>query len=648
MNRIAVRLMLGFLLVIVVVSAIFSIVGIRFIGSRVVDEAQDRVAKDLNAAREIYQSYADSVYDVIRMSADRFYLRDAILSGDIEAAADEIRETWAAEELDLLTITDADGVVLFRATNPGIVGDDRSGDPLVAAVLGRGTPVMATVVMELDTLLLECPHVAEMAWCEFVPTPGARPRTETEVTDGMLLMAAAPIPDGNGGNAGVLYGGLLLNRRYEVVDKIKDTVFKGEQYGGEDIGTATIFYDDLRIATNVMTEDGQRAVGTRVSEEVYQHVISDGNRWIGRAYVVNDWYISAYEPIYGPSGERVGMLYVGTLEQPYADANRRTSLLLLGITAAGALLAIGLAYLLSRRLITPIRTLVTASREVAAGNFDTVVEPATEGELGELAHAFNSMATALKTRDEELADFARRKIMESERLAIVGQLAADVAHELNNPLQGIVAYSHLLLERTDLDDRAEDSLNKIANQATRCTTIIRGLLDFSRPRKPQKKAVDVHTALDECLSLVEDRAIFQNIRVVRQYSQDLPSAVIDRAQMQQVFMNMIINAAEAMDGAGTLTVATSCERDCSNLEVEFRDTGHGIDEAALARIFDPFFTTKHVAHGTGLGLAISFGIVREHGGTISVESTPGEGASFYVGFPVGVPEPDEAEAGEVV
>ena len=639
MNRIAVRLMLGFLLVIVVVSAIFTIVGIRFIGSRVVDEAQDRVAKDLNAAREIYESYADQVYDVIRLSADRFYLSNALRDGDITAATGEVTQTWAREDLDLLTVTDADGIVLFRATNPGIAGDDRSGDPLVEAVLRRGGPVMATVVMTLDILQLECPHIAEMAVCEFVDTPGARPRDETSESDGMLVMAAAPIPDSEGRTIGVLYGGLLLNRHYEVVDKIKDTVFRGEQYQGEDIGTATIFYDDLRIATNVMTEDGERAIGTRVSEEVYRHVVLGGERWIGRAYVVNDWYISAYEPIFGPGGEIVGMLYVGTLEQPYADANRRTSLLLLGITAAGALLAVGLAYLLSRRLTTPIRTMVTASREVAAGNFDTTVEPATEGELGELAHAFNSMATALKTRDLELHDYARRKIMESERLAIVGQLAADVAHELNNPLQGIVAYSHLLLERSDLDEPCCDSLHKIANQATRCTTIIRALLDFSRPRKPQKKPSDVHAALDECLSLVEDRAIFQNIRVLRQYAEGLPSAVIDRAQMQQVFMNMIINAAESMDGTGTLTVATACGRRGQNVEVEFRDTGHGIDDGTLSRIFDPFFTTKDVVHGTGLGLAISFGIVKEHGGTISVESEPGVGTSFRVGFPI---ESDDA------
>jgi len=358
---------------------------------------------------------------------------------------------------------------------------------------------------------------------------------------------------------------------------------------------------------------------------------------------VNSWYISAYEPIRDISNGIIGILYVGILEEPYLALKWRTILLFLGVTLAGALLAIALSYLISRRLTVPITKLVSASWEVAHGNLDAKVEVQSDDEVAELADAFNIMASALKTRDEQLAEFTKKKIMESERLAVVGQLAADVAHELNNPLQGIVTYSHLLMEKTNCDDPKRGSIQKIVNQANRCTTIIRGLLDFSRPRKPLKKPSDVNSVLEECVSLVENQALFHNIEIARHWNGNLPLVVVDPSQMQQVFMNMIINAAEAMDGSGRLTVATRFDATEQVIEVEFTDTGHGISEENVERIFDPFFTTKEVGHGTGLGLAISYGIIREHRGTVSVESEKGKGTTFIIRLPVAAEE--EAEDG---
>ncbi len=237
---------------------------------------------------------------------------------------------------------------------------------------------------------------------------------------------------------GALYGGLLLNRRTEIVDRVKETLFEGARYEGRDIGTATIFLDDVRVATNVVNEDRSRAIGTRVSEEVYDWVVLGGERWVGRAFVVREWYISAYDPLRDYDGRVVGMLYVGTLEQPYTDLRIRTSLLFLGITLTAMLLAVAVSYIFSRRLVTPVRALVAASRRVAAGDLETQVPVTSTDEIGQLATSFNTMAASLRARDDQLKEFTRRKVMESERLAVVGQLAADVAHELNNPLQGIV------------------------------------------------------------------------------------------------------------------------------------------------------------------------------------------------------------------
>jgi two-component system NtrC family sensor kinase len=359
-----------------------------------------------------------------------------------------------------------------------------------------------------------------------------------------------------------------------------------------------------------------------------------GEPWIGRAYVVNDWYITAYEPIRNVSGDVIGILYVGVLEQKYIDIRNQAVLAFLLISILVVLFSIGLSYLLSRSISVPVHKLVVASKELASGNLEAKVEKTSNDEIGLLADAYNSMANALRERDEQLKEFTRRKFMESERLALIGQLAANVAHELNNPLQGIVTYSHLLLERNSLDDPTKQSLQKIVVQANRSRDIIRGLLDFSRQRKPDKTLCNINNLLKESLSFFENQALMHNIQVNTQLFNDLPSIVLDPSQVQRVFINMIVNAAEAMNGNGQLSIVTIHDKTKNCIEITFSDTGTGISEENLEKIFDPFFTTKETGHGVGLGLAISYGIIKEHGGTVSVESEVGKGTTFIVRLPI--------------
>jgi two-component system NtrC family sensor kinase len=248
------------------------------------------------------------------------------------------------------------------------------------------------------------------------------------------------------------------------------------------------------------------------------------------------------------------------------------------------------------------------------------------------------MGATLKERDDQLKEFTRRKIMESERLALIGQLSANVAHELNNPLQGIVTYSHLLLEDKCQEDEESESLQKIVIQANRCRDIIRGLLDFSRQRKPDKTLCDVNNVLKDCVSLLENQAQFHNIEINWDLQSDLPKAIMDPSQIERVFINLIVNAADAMENNGKLTLSTNYDSPEGFIELSFTDTGHGISKENLEKIFDPFFTTKDTGHGVGLGLAISYGIIKEHNGTISVESEAGKGTTFTVRLPVTVEE----------
>jgi two-component system NtrC family sensor kinase len=626
-------------------SVVFIVVGIRLIGDRIVSEAQEKVRHDLNAAREIYLSELRHINDVVHLTAERFFIRDAVLSGEADEIADELAEIRDSEGLDILTLTDLFGNVLVRSNEAEREKDNSRNDDLIKLVRIQKVPTAATCIVPLEELKRESELLAEQAFIEFVDTPLARERTETELKDGMMLKAAAPVFNHENQFIGVLFGGVLINRNFEIVDTIKQTVYEDLIYDGKDIGTATIFQDDVRISTNVRNEDGSRALGTRVSEEVYNQVVLEGEPWIGRAYVVNDWYITAYEPIRDRFNNIVGILYVGVLEQKYVDIQTQTVLAFLGITILGTLAAMTLSYFLSKRISLPIENLAIASREIAKGNLDATVEIVSNDELGDLADTFNEMASSLKQRDEQLKEFTKSKIMESERLALIGQLAANVAHELNNPLQGIVTYSHLLLERQpNADEKTTESIQRIVTQANRCRDIIRGLLDFSRQRKPDTTVCNINSVLQECVTFVENQASFHNIEISEKLDLTLPKVIVDPSQMQQVFLNMIINAAEAMEDGGLLTLESKLDPTDNSIGIGITDNGHGIPEEHFSKLFDPFFTTKDLGHGTGLGLAISYGIVKEHGGSIDVESEVGEGTTFFIRLPVR-PEEVEIDAG---
>jgi two-component system, NtrC family, sensor kinase len=638
LKSIAGRLMSGFLVVIVIISAIFSYVGIRFIENRVIAEAQRRVAESLMAASEMYANELNGVQQVVRLTADRLFLKEALQGVAVQRAAGVLAEARQNEGLDVLVVTDRTGRVLWRPANPSHVGDGRAGDPLVQAVMKQLQPVAATIVIDAAALTRESPGLAPRASTVSADAAAAAGSPQSAGAAAMMISAAAPVVDGGHRLIGMVYGGVLLNDRYVLVDRLKHGVFQDAQYQGKAVGAATVFLYDVRIATTVLNADGTRATGTRVEADVYRQVVAQGRPWVAGTFAVNDWYIAAYQPIRGITGQSVGMLGVGLLEAPYLDLRHRSTLLFLAITLAGAVLTIGLSYLVSWRLAVPLRQLVAASGRLARGDLAVTVETPAVTEFAELAESFNAMAVALRKRDERLQEFARRKIMESERLALIGQLAADVAHELNNPLQGIVTYSHLLRERGANGDGSDAWIEKIVVQADRSTKIIRGLLDFARPQTPHTRPVKLNGLLDQCIGLVENQALFQNIRVEKRFAADLPDVVIDPALMQQVFMNLIINAAEAMPEGGSLVLSTAFDSAARLIEVGFADSGHGIRPEDVDRVFEPFFTTKAVGHGTGLGLAISFGIVKEHHGTIAVESRLGGGTAFTVSLPLnGVP-----------
>jgi two-component system NtrC family sensor kinase len=332
--------------------------------------------------------------------------------------------------------------------------------------------------------------------------------------------------------------------------------------------------------------------------------------------------------------------------------------LLLGLVVVAALF---MSLLVHRLIYVPLRDLESGAKRVSAGDLEQAIPVRSDDELGQLASSFNTMTAALKQSGRELREWNRtleQKVAErtralrqaeaetvrGEKLASVGLLAAGVAHELNNPLTGILTFSSLL--RKKLPDGSPDAedLDLVIKETKRSAAIIRRLLDFAREKAPEKKFTDVNRLIEDTARIVESPAQLHDIRIEQDLDRTLPPIWIDANMIEQVVMNMLVNARQAIEQAGTITVRTRrAPRPMSPepgappvpmVEISITDTGCGIAESDMQRIFDPFFSSKEVGKGTGLGLSVSHGIVRAHGGLIEVQSKLGEGSTFRVYLPL--------------
>ncbi|MCU0822955.1 MAG: diguanylate cyclase, partial [Spirochaetes bacterium] len=311
----------------------------------------------------------------------------------------EIKENG---EFEILSITDRDGKVILRSTNPGRYGDSLLYDQLVKRAVSQRHLVASPVIVGINDLQKEGEEFAERARIKIIKTPGTRKIEKTEETSGLMIKAAAPIWSGNGEMLGVIYGGDLINGDNDLVDKIKNIISKAEKYNGIDMGSSTIFLHDLRIATNVMTKDGKRATGTCVSKTVYDKVLVEGELWMDRAFAVNYWYITAYEPIKDIDGSIIGILGVGLLEDKFTNMRNTTLIILFGITIVGMIVVFLAANVLSNSIINPLNYLVRVSKQISGGDFQVKVDIRRGDELGELERAYKKMAAALRERDEKL------------------------------------------------------------------------------------------------------------------------------------------------------------------------------------------------------------------------------------------------------
>ncbi|MGL3111330.1 sensor histidine kinase [Bradyrhizobium sp. BR 1432] len=575
--------------------------------------------------------------------------------GSLQDLLDETRKEIG---LDFLYLTNDRGDVL--ASSPPLQHRPRSDWPIIRSALSGQVPATGVDIFGNDELAAISPALAERARLDLVPTPNAVPTDRSTETRGMVVHAAsrAMLPDGG---AAALVGGTLLNQNLEFIDTINDLVYRAASLPEGSQGTATLFLDDVRISTNVRLFEGRRALGTRVSAAVRSAVLGEGRTWLDSAFVVNDWYISAYEPLVDSYGKRVGMLYVGFLEKPFSEAKYQTLIIIIAAFIAITAATVPIFLRWASSIFMPLERVTATITEVERGNLSARTKmPVLGDEIGRVAVHLDSLLDQIQERDRQLREWneelnvrvrertrdlehanlkleaTTKQLIMSEKLAAIGEITAGVAHEINNPIAVMQGNLDVIRSVFGADaDKAKVEFRLLDEQIHRISQIVTKLLQFARPEE-YAGYVERHapaSVISDCLPLVQHLLNKTEIAVVRDDRANR-LVLMNRNELQQVLVNLIVNAIHAMPEGGTLTLRSfDAERDGhQGVAIEVADTGIGMSTEVIEKIFDPFYTTKR-RQGTGLGLSISQTLIKRQGGQITAESRVGSGSTFTVWLP---------------
>ena len=606
----------------------------------------------------IANSYFERVTAGIGMAVDGL-ASSSRLSMQLTAAGTNKHEKihqWLEQEksrlnLDFLHLLDLDGCARGYRESPCFNS---------WSVVNRASEGHSHTVNEIFSaaqLFAINPKLAERAFTPLIPTRGASPDYRQAEQRGLVVHTAAPVHDREGRLIGILAGGVLLNHNLEFIDQLNQIVYPNDDALPDSIGTATLFLDDVRIATNVRLFAGERAIGTRVSQTVRDAVLGAGKNWLNRAFVVQDWYFSAYRPLLNDQGERIGMLYVGFLEKPFATAKNAALLTIIGLFGLAMLLAAIFSVLWARKIFRPIERMHTTMHAIENGQADSRVGPVdSEDEIGELARHFDRLLEAQQAQAQALQRWAKSlddkvaerttalqealgnlrttqdQLITNEKMAAIGQLTAGVAHEINNPIA--VIQGNLEIARSLLGEQAEPVASEfrlIADQVHRIRLIVTKLLQFARPQEyvGYLEPVSATQLIHDSLLLVGHLLRKGNVAIAQGIASNR-LVNCNKTELQQVLINLISNAIQAMPDGGTLGLAVE-DWDEADMPIGLRlsvtDSGPGIPAAERERLFKPFYTA-HKPGGHGLGLWVSKSLVERYDGKITVHSEAGQGACF--------------------
>ena len=630
------------------------VIGASIITTRFSSQALQNVSSHLNSAHEIFLSDLSRLSDIIRLTGQSPELTASLAGTTSNSIIPTLQTIARNERLSFLTVVDRYGLVRYRAANPGASGDSRSGDKLISDAL-KGAHSSGITLLSATQAEQENPLLPQAMNLPVKATFHARQYTKKVEERGLFQVSASPVLAPDGSVIAVVYGGVLLNNNSRLVDRVTQVLFKKNEADNNVRGNVTLFLDDVRIATSVLDEKGKPAVGTLMSEEVYS-LISRGSSWIGRAFVLNSRYFTAYEPLRDLHGDVVGALYVGIPEEPLLQLRTQVNVIFTAVLIFVSMIGVALSAWLGANLSRPIRALEEGARRIASGENLPDISVESHDEIASLADEFNAMKRRLQERNTENETLNRtleqkvlerttqleekslqllnteRELAQSERLAGIGVLASGVAHEINNPLAIIRGNAELLEMSTHLNDSEQSEVETIIKQVGRVERIVSNLLTFARTKKKIILPFNIEELLDDILEQVSHQIQLNAYHIERRHQASNDAIEGDEDQLRQVFTNLIINGLQAMETGGTLSVSTMFDPESGFCSIAIGDNGTGISAAVKEKLFTPFFTTK--PRGTGLGLAVSYGIVKDHGGDIRVESEPGQGATFIVVLPL--------------
>ena len=609
-----------------------------------------KVQADLAVAHGYYERVADGVGGSVESLAGSARLVGVL--GLPEAERQVVMEVLLAEvrqgqRLDFLHFFDVD-----RSKQ------EAAGWPVIKAALLGGARTETEVISALQLRKFD-PQLADLALTPLIVTANATPDQRQVEDRGLVIHSAASVRDATGRLLGVLIGGVLLNKNLAFIDRLNEIVYPAGALPFGSAGTATLFLGDVRVATNVRLFEGGRAIGTRVSAAVHAAVLDEGRTWLDRAFVVKDWYVSAYEPLLDSRGQRIGMLYVGFLEGPFALARQQAFAMVVGLFALAMGVAAIFAVLWARRVFQPIERMHTTMHAIEQGDADARVGVVkSQDELGVVAAHFDQLLDRLQAQTASLKRWgesldakvaertaeleramddlraAQSQLVMSEKMAAIGQLTAGVAHEINNPVAVILGNLDVLRDILGLAaEPVAPEIRLIHEQVHRIRLIVTKLLQFARPQDYVGYLEPVAPAplIQDSLVLVGHLLKKGNI-VIKQHFDSTRHILCNRNELQQVLINLMVNAIQAMPDGGVLTLAAE-DWDEADMPLGLRlvvtDSGPGISDADRERLFKPFFTAGKPG-GTGLGLWVSQSLVERYGGRISVDSKPGCGTRFAV------------------
>jgi len=609
-------------------------IGVYSINKSVRSEAQSRVNQDLEIVMTSYREQLARLAYSLEISTRRIGL-----------ATDPPAEILSAirRELDLtvLNLCDAEGRPVAGSHPETVKHIPLDRDPVLRKAL-EGRSAWGTVLLDQERLLIEGGPALQNAVPIYNGDKGGEP-----VSRGALFWwVACPIIEANGRVRALLYGGRLLNFNHDLVDRLRNAVFSEMDYKGKPRGTVTIFKNEVRVATNVLTPDGARAIGTKVSEAVRPIVLDQGMNYTGEALVVDAWYLSAYTPLRDPSGKTIGMIYVGLLREPYDDMRDGFIARFLAPVGIVGVLAVWAALYIVNRITRPVRALSHSTSQLARGDWDhSFVIPRTYQELENLAGAFVDMRTAIRKRDRELRARNEELSLANEKLELSNrnymQTLGFVTHELKAPLAAIQMLIATMVDGYlgKVSPQVADFFVRIQRNCEELQDMVRDYLDLSRLERGElvakKSPIDLVKTVVEMA--VDQTAVFfrsRNVNVEVNCPPELP-VVGDPSLLRIALNNFLTNAAKYGRDGGRAVVTVTVEGALVTMSVW--NEGEGFPPEEAGHLFEKFFRVRnaatHAKRGSGIGLFTVKNIAELHGGRCWAESEPGAWAAFHLSFP---------------